>query len=608
MCGIAGLYEMGGEPAAVDRVEAMCELLRHRGPDDRGAWSSGSVALGHRRLSIIDLSPLGRNPMPNEDEGIWLTANGEIYNFRELRSGLLARGHVFRSKTDVEVILHLYEERGPDFVRDLNGMFAFALWDGRRKLLLLVRDRFGVKPLYYTRLGGPLAFASEVKAFLALPGFSARPDPFALAEHFTFQNTFGDRTLFEGVRLLPAGYCLLCDEGGIRQNRYWDLRFQADEGFSLEEWAGGLRERFESAVSRQLMSDVPLGSYLSGGMDTGAISAVAARHIPCMHTFTCGFDLPEKASALERYFDEREESRGLASLLGTEHHELELGSDTMVSALPFVIWHLDEPRVGISYQVYCTAEMIRRYVTVVLSGVGGDELFAGYPWRYEPVLEVEDGAFPEAYYRLCTRLLGDEERGNLFTPEVNRALGDFSPFDSFQEVLRGADGADPLHRALYFDFKTFLQGLLIVDDKLSMAHSVEGRVPFLDNDLVDYAARMPSDSKLHQGQSKRVLRRAMRGLLPEETLSRRKQGFTPPDRTWYRTRSVSYIEDLILRGPALERGYFQPKTLRKILDDHFEDRRDHRFLIWSLMCFEWWNRLFVDRAPLPEFTVTGRAD
>lgn len=595
MCGIAGLHNLNDEPVAIERVRAMCDLIRHRGPDDRDAWAQGPVGLGHRRLSIIDLSPRGRNPMANEDGTIRIVFNGEIYNYEDLRPDLVRRGHVFRSQTDTEVIIHLYEELGAESIQRLNGMFAFALWDEGRRRLLLARDRFGVKPLYYTQLGNTLAFASEVKAFLALPEFKTRADPFALAEHLTFQNTFGERTFFEGVNLLPQGHYLLAENGRVEQRGYWDLQFQPESDVSMEKWADGLRERFEAAVHRQLMSDVPLGSYLSGGMDTGSISAVAVRRIPKMHTFTCGFKLPTGASELEQFFDEREESRQLAQLLDTVHHELELGPEAMQPVLPAVVWHLDEPRVGISYQVYRTAEMISRYVKVVLSGVGGDELFAGYPWRYEPILTLNGDDFERGYYGLWIRLLTDEQKRELFSDDVNQSLGDFSTFESFRQVLRGAKGVDPLHRALYFDFKTFLNGLLLVDDKLSMAHSIEARVPFLDNEIVDYVTRIPAEFKLKPDQSKIVLREAMRGLLPDETIFRRKQGFTPPDQTWYKGESLAYIRDLILGPRAVERGYFRPAALRQILDDHLQDRRNNRFLIWSLMSFEWWNRLFVDR-------------
>jgi asparagine synthase (glutamine-hydrolysing) len=600
MCGIAGVLNLDGSPVHRETVDAMSDLIRHRGPDDYAVWMGDGVGLGHRRLSIIDLSSRGRNPMPNEDESVWLIFNGEIYNYRDLKPGLERGGHRFRSATDTEVLLHLYEEQGPGAVGQLNGMFAFALWDRKNKRLLLARDRFGVKPLYYTTIGNTFAFASEVKAFLALPNFRVRADPAGLAEHFTFQNTFSERTIFQGVHLLEAGHYLLLENGRIEKHQYWDMAYEPDHGHSLAEWAGGLRERFESAVTRQLMSDVPLGSYLSGGMDTGAISAVAVRGIPQLHTFTCGFTVPERATDMERFFDEREESYRLARLLGTTHHELELGAEAMGPVLSRVVWHLDEPRVGISYQVYLTAEMIRRYVTVVLSGVGGDELFAGYPWKYAPILSTPDRKFDETFYKISIRFLTDDEKRGLFSDEMNRALGDFSTFDSYRNVMSLATADAPLHKALYFDFKTFLNGLLMVDDKLAMAHSLEGRVPFLDNDLVDYVRRIPADLKIGNGQGKLVLREAMRGLLPDETIFRRKQGFTPPDETWYRGQSLPYIRELILGRRAGERDYFRSGAVKQILEEHVSARRNHRFLLWSLMCFEWWNRLFIDRESLPE--------
>jgi asparagine synthase (glutamine-hydrolysing) len=605
MCGIAGLYSSVGDPVSAASVQRMCDLLRHRGPDDQGLWVEGPVGLGHRRLSIIDLSARGRCPLPNEDGALWLIFNGEVYNFRELRRELGEKGHQFRSDTDCEVVVHLYEEVGPACVSRLNGMFAFALWDVAERRLFLARDRYGVKPLYYTWLGTTLAFASEVKAFLALPDFRASADPLALTEHLTFQNTIGERTLFQGVRLLGPGQCLTCDSTGNRTHQYWDLGLEPDAGPSLAEWAARLREVFEQAVVRQLMSDVPLGSFLSGGMDTGAISAVAAALIPRMHTFTCGFELPPEATEIEKSFDERQESRQLAHQLGTRHHELELTAEAMATALPRVVWHLDEPRVGISYQILYTMELIRRHVTVVLSGVGGDELFAGYPWRYEPLLDMQPMSFERDYYRHWVRLLSDEEKANLFTASFRRQLGDISTFDVFRQALEGSKGHDPLDRALHFDFRNFLPGLLLVDDKLSMAHAVETRVPFLDNDLVELVSQVPCAYKLQRGRSKLVLKRAMAGLLSAETLARPKQGFTPPEESWYRHRAMPMIRALLLGERALERGFFEPRTLALILDDHLHGRRNHRQLIWSLQCFEWWNRLFVDREPLPAIPETA---
>jgi asparagine synthase (glutamine-hydrolysing) len=594
MCGIAGIHSFGNKPIQSNDIQKMCDLMKHRGPDDVGLKCFSSTGLGHRRLSIIDLTSNGRNPMCNEDETIWIVCNGEIYNYRELQLELKGLGHRFRSQTDTEVILHLYEENGLSFLSKLNGMFAFALWDERKRRLVLARDRFGVKPLYYTSMNDSLVFASEVKAFLALQDFKVKVNLHSLSEYLTFQNIFLDKTLFQGVHLLLPGHYLLCENKKYKCEKYWDLHFQPKLGLTMGDWCVGLRERFETAVKRQLMSDVPLGTYLSGGMDTGAISAVAVRTISHMHTFTCGFSLPQESSEFEQFFDEREESRMLARQLNTVHHTLELTSDSLRRVLPQVVWHMDYPLVGISYQVYCTAEMIRKYVTVVLSGVGGDELFAGYPWRYEPIIDLERRQFEVAYYRYWNRLLTDEEKQKLFTDEVNAHLNDFSTLQSFRTVFNALDDADNLHRALYFDFKTFLNGLLLVDDKLNMAHSVEGRVPFLDNDLVEFVTHIPSQFKLQPGKSKAVLREAMRGLLPKETVSRRKQGFTPPDRTWYKKANLGYVRDLILSPRALQRGYFRRDILEKTLDDHLHDRRDNRFLIWSLMCFEWWNRLFID--------------
>lgn len=595
MCGIAGLLGLRGRAPRLEQVRAMCARQSHRGPDDEGYLVRPPIALGHKRLSIIDLSPRGRNPVENEDGRFALVANGEIYNHRELRRDLEARGHRFTSDTDTEVILHLFEEEGDAGIEKLDGMFAFAVWDETRQELTLARDRFGVKPLYWARVEGCIVFASEVKAFLALPGFEPRLDPYALAEHFALQNTLGERTWFAGVSLLPAGESITFGQEGERRRRYWDLRFEPDESVSPDDWATGIRERFEASVTRQLMSDVALGTYLSGGMDTGSIAAVASRAQAGMHTFTCGFELPADHSSLESYFDERPESHRLARELGTVHHELELGPDAMAAALPAVVWHLDEPRVGISYPVYYTARMITRHVTVVLSGVGGDELFAGYPWRYAPLLGLSGDQFVDTFTRTASRLLSEDDAKQLFAEPMRRSLGDFSPADGVRALLaRSECGDDPLHRALYFDFKTFLNGLLLVEDKLSMAHSVEARVPFLDNEFVDYVRRIPSALRLEGDVGKAILRRAMAPLLPRETATRRKQGFTPPDRTWYKGESLATVRDLVLGPRARDRGYFDMAFVERVLDDHTADRRDHRFLLWSLMCFEWWNRLFVD--------------
>jgi asparagine synthase (glutamine-hydrolysing) len=599
----------------------MGDVIAHRGPDDHRYyfWSPEgghevyqhhieeaavipSVGFAHRRLSIVDINS-GHQPMPNEDGTVWICYNGEVYNHRSLRQTLRDAGHQFVTQCDTEAIIHAYEQYGCDSVEKLNGIFAFALWDSRRQTMFLARDPFGVKPLYYTIHDGALIFASEIKAILQVPGVPRLADRLAITEHFTFQNTFGDRTFFEGIHLLPPGYWLLCDrDGTVTVQPYW--RMQYDEGNSLlrpvAEIADGLRVRFESAVDSQLMSEVPLGTFLSGGMDTGSISAVAARKIPDMHTFTCGFALPSDADPLEQYFDESEVSFDLAHLIGTQHHEIRLNSSHNFVSLPWVTWALDEPRLGISYQNWYTNKLVRRHVTVVLGGSGGDELFAGYPWRHSAILgETDPDRWNEIYFQQWERLVDGMQRPLFFSEDFKRRTAGFEPFDSFKQVLGDTQITDPLNRALYFDAQTFLHGLLVVEDKLSMAHSVETRVPFLDRDLVDYVLTIPSALKLYNSTSKYILKQAMASLLPQDTLVRRKQGFTPPDASWYRGPLRPQVESLLLSKRSLERDYFQPDTIHCIVQEHMTGQRNHRFLLWSLMVFEWWNRLFIDGEPLP---------
>jgi asparagine synthase (glutamine-hydrolysing) len=583
----------------------MATLIAHRGPDAEGFLVDGPVALASRRLAIIDLSPAGRQPLFNEDGTIGIVYNGELYNFQALRRELLASGHRFRSATDTEVIIHAYEELGPDCVRRFNGMFAFAIWDRRGRghrgggTLFLARDRFGVKPLYYTRIGGTLAVSSEVKAFLALPGFRPEVDPEALVEYLTFQNLFSDRTLFRGVRLLPPGSTLtVAPDGTSRRERYWTFRFHGEEDRGERYYVDGVRDRFEEAVRRQLMSDVPVGSYLSGGMDSGSICAVASRQIPRLHTFTAGFPVQGVAGD-EVFADERAAALGMAGALGTVHRQLEVEPGDMSRVLPRLVWHLEDLRVGSSYHNYEVARLASRSVKVVLSGAGGDELFAGYPWRYRHALESSSaGDFVRRYAAYWSILVPDAEKGDFFAGSLAAVARGFSASeavaDVMADVMPGAGADDPLDLALTFEARTYLQGLFVVDDKLSMAHSLEGRVPFLDNDLVDFACAVPGRYKLRDGTSKYVLRRAMRGLIPDHILAARKQGFAPPEDAWYRGPALPYLRDVVLAPRSLERGFFQPRALERVFAEHLAGRRNHKKLLWSLLCFEWWNRVFVD--------------
>jgi asparagine synthase (glutamine-hydrolysing) len=587
MCGIVGIVDRG-RPVDADRLSAAARTIAHRGPDDFGTFVSGSVGLASRRLAILDLSAAGHQPMTSDDGAVALVYNGELYNYADLRDELRGRGHRFHSATDTEVVLRAYEEWGADAVLRFNGMFAFAVWDGRRGELLLARDRFGIKPLYYTEHDGAFLFASEVKALLEA-GVSARVSPQALVEYFTFQNLFSDLTLFDGVRILPAGHTLRLGDGAPRLDRYWDLELDPDESVSEAEWVERVRAAFEASVQRNLISDVPLGSYLSGGIDSASIVGVASRHIPRLMTFTGGFDL-RAVDGLELVFDERADAERVASTFRTEHYEMVMHAGDMWWVLPELVWHLEDLRVGMAYQNHYIARLASKFVKVALAGTGGDELFAGYPWRYEAMTGVEPDAALSSYW---SRLVPAEEHASFFEPALLADAGGYAPLDVLRTTLSPARGLDPLSQALYFEAKTFLHGLLVVEDRVSMAHSLEARVPFLDNELVEVARRIPPQVK-HGTGGKEILRKAMRGILADEVLQKPKQGFSPPDQSWYRSHSMARIRDLLLDERTLGRGYFQPTAIRSLLDEHESARRNHRLLIWSLLCFEWWNRLFVD--------------
>ena len=622
MCGLAGILNRSGEPVSREQLKRMTDAVVHRGPDGEGYHVDTECGLGHRRLSIIDLSEAAAQPMPNEAGNVHLIFNGEVYNFKELRSELEAYGHRFRSRTDSEVIIHGYEQWGDRIVQKLNGMFAFALWDATQRRLLLARDRHGVKPLYWCDRNGVFLFGSEIKSILEHPDVSVDVCYPALHEYFVFQNVFSDLTLFEGIRMLPAG-CILEISKGSEPNirRFWDFP-QAEERLDLseEESSEQLYDLFVDAVTRQLVADVPVGAYLSGGMDSGSITSVAARQLPRLRTFTGGFDL-SSASGLELAFDERPTAELLSNRFKTEHYEVVLHAGDMEVVLPELVWHLEDLRVGQSYPNYYVSRLASKFVTVALSGAGGDELFGGYPWRYYHGI---DGAGPDdyvrGYYEYWQRLVPDREAGAFFSDESMRQIGDHSTFDVFRGVFGDRlDGLrtpeDYVEASLYFEAKTFLHGLLVVEDKLSMAHSLETRVPFLDDKLVDFATRLPVSHKLRDldgevrldenmpvkrelgtNDGKIVLRRAMSRLVPDEILGRTKQGFSAPDATWFRGESIDYINRLLRDPKALIYEFLRPEYVTRVLDEHTSGKTNRRLLIWSLLSFEWWCRCFLERS------------
>jgi asparagine synthase (glutamine-hydrolysing) len=593
MCGIAGILDFEGRPVGAEEIANMIAAIRHRGPDDQGAAVDRMVGLGNARLAVIDLSAGGHQPMCSRDARLLLAYNGELYNYRELAAELSGRGHRFESRSDTEVVLRAYEEWGPDCVERFDGMFAFAVWESDTRRLFIARDRFGIKPLYYANVGGRLLFGSEVKALLAA-GLRAEVCEEALSEYFTFQNIFSDLTLFKGVHMLQPGSTLtVTAAGGVRIQRYWDLELDPDESKSENDWVEEIRAGFEEAVGQQLVSDVPLGSYLSGGMDSASLASVASRSIPRLMTFTGGFDL-SSVTGLELVFDERADAERAANSFSTEHYEMVMHAGDMAWVLPELVWHLEDLRLGMCYQNHYIARLASKFVTVVLAGTGGDELFAGYPWRYGLVENTRTHEeFERVYYDYWTRLVPDAEKPQFFAPDVWKRISGRSTRDVFDGVTRGTRDHDPVSRALHFETKTFLHGLLVVEDKVSMAHSLEVRVPFLDNALVDIARRIPPRLK-HGNAGKPLLRRAMHGLLPEELLEKRKQGFSPPDQSWYAGPTMTYIQQILLDQRTLDRGWFQESYIRTVLAEHVEGRVNHRLLIWSLLCFEWWNRLFID--------------
>jgi asparagine synthase (glutamine-hydrolysing) len=593
MCGIAGVWDPDGVRVEEERLRAVARSIRHRGPDDAGSYTSDGVGLVAVRLAVLDVTDAAHQPMASDDGRHVLVYNGELYNFRELKAELEALGHQFRSRGDTEVVLRAFVEWGPGCIERFNGMFAFAVWDDVARELFLARDRWGIKPLYYAREGGRVLFASEVKAMLEL-GYAPRVSPAALGEYFTFQNIYSDRTLFEGVHLLPAGHTLIVSGRGLRARRYWDLQLEPEEDVAEEEWICGVRETFENGVTRQLVSDVPVGSFLSGGMDSASIAAVATRSINRLMTFTGGFDL-SSVEGLELIFDERTDAETVASRLRTEHYEMVMHAGDMAWVLPELVWHIEDLRVGMSYQNHYIARLASKFVKVALAGSGGDELFAGYPWRYDLIVGASDPRdFDDRYYAYWTRLVPDAEKHEFFTRETWDAVSAFPAREAYDAAIAPARELDPVARALYFEAKTFLHGILVVDDKISMAHGLEARVPFLDNALVDVARRIPSRLKHADPMGKRILRRAMEGLLPPHILDKRKQGFSPPDQSWYRGPTMDYIQEILLDERALSRGHFNPDYVRRMLSEHISGRVNHRLLIWSLLSFEWWNRLFID--------------
>jgi asparagine synthase (glutamine-hydrolysing) len=621
VCGLAGILQLDGAPVSHAVLTRMTDAVAHRGPDAEGYFVSGPLGFGHRRLAIQDPTPAGQQPMASADGRYVLSYNGEVLNFHELRVELEALGHQFHSRSDSEVVLAALQRWGTDALVRFNGMFALCLWDTERRELLLARDRYGIKPMYIAERGHTVLFGSEVKALLAHPALTAQLDLLALREYLTFQNLFTERTLFEGVQLLPAASFVRFGPGRRREppTRYWDFEFAEDATANDDELLEELDRLITQSVSRHLISDVPVATYLSGGMDSGSITAIASRQLPDLKTFTVGFDM-HSASGLELAYDERERAEHLSYLFGTEHYQMVLKAGDMERVLPRLIWHLEDLRVGQSYPNFYAAQLASRFGKVVLSGAGGDELFGGYPWRYyRAVVNDNFEHYVDKYYEYWQRLVDEQMMSRLLAP-VWPHVSELSTRDVLRDVfpVHPDDIERPeeyVNLSLYLEARTFLHGLLLVEDKLSMAHGLETRLPFLDNELVEFAQALPVRLKLakldqvarvnenepgdkaenfyrRSGDGKMLLRRAMGRHLPEVTITNAKQGFSGPDASWFRGESIDYVRRSLMSDARIYE-WLDADCVRSLVDDHLSGRENRRLLIWSLLCLEEWTKAFL---------------
>lgn len=634
MCGINGIAIPRNGTYTIERnlLEAMRDTLVHRGPDAFGIYldKTGRVGLGHRRLSIVDVAA-GQQPMTNEDDTLHIVFNGEIYNHAEHRPSLEARGHRYRTHCDTETILHLYEERGASCVEDLRGMFAFAIWDERKRELFIARDRLGVKPLYYVHTSdGSLYFASEIKALLEARAVKAEINFSALPDYLANHATSGVETLFVGVSRLPPGHTLRWSEasGQIEIEKFWDISYaEIDETRSDADYIAEWFELFKTSVRLRLMADVPLGMFLSGGIDSSAIAAVMSRMVDePIKTFSVAFK--------EREANELEYARTVAKSFKTDHHEIIVSPEQFFDALPRLIWHEDEPLAHpSSVALYFVSELAARHVKVVLTGEGSDELLAGYARYRKTILQLTLGAH---YHKLTNESLRRGLRGTLealplsprmkqkfartflyLKPDVeslyfdnfavfNRAwqhellsdetkerIGGHDAYAEIRRFMQTSDATTLLNKLLYADAKTYLHELLMKQDQMSMAASIESRVPFLDHKLVEYTSRLPEHMKLRGQATKYILRESMKNILPPEILTRRKMGFPVPIGGWFRGAYRSIIDEYVLGERALSRGVFKPETVREIVSRHAAGE-NHDERLWSLVNFEMWQRRFID--------------
>jgi len=624
MCGIAGIYySEPNRPVDKEVLKRMTEVLAHRGPDGSGCHLESQIGLGHRRLAILDLTEVGGQPMHNEDGTIWIVYNGECYRYRDHIPFLRSKGHTIRSRSDTEVLLHLYEEFDLDFVSKLDGMFAFALWDQRKRRLILGRDRLGIKPLiYYQDFDGSIYFASELKALLQCPNIPREIEPASVYAYLHLMTVPTPWTIYRGIKKLEPGTLLIADSNGARLQRYWDLPpYPGESKIDLEQAQMEFLGKFKEAITTHLVSDVPVAAFLSGGIDSSSVVAMAAGLQP-LATFTATFP--------ESDVDESDAARRVARHCHTDHHEIRLAPD-FVETLPHVAWHCDEPfGVASAFGVYHMAEAAREHAKVVLSGDGADELFAGYPWRHQPIHNHRHWDLLPVVARRWVSHLGDVlhdlngNNGYKFTRRLASRLqfASLGPADTYAKSLRcfqdedirtvlhsdctafarrawrenaiaryydSASGSDVLYHKLYADVKTTLvDEMLTKVDRMTMAHGLEARVPFLDNQMVEWAFQIPSDFKFHNGAGKVIVRQAMRSALPEEILKRGKYGFTLPLAGWFRGPLRNFLQDA-LNGPAISQSpFFSRPGIQRLVEENEKGERDLGNCLYTLLMYALW--------------------
>jgi asparagine synthase (glutamine-hydrolysing) len=629
MCGICGIYNHNGQAVNKELLEKMNHTLVHRGPDGEGYFIESNVGLGHRRLSIIDLEG-GRQPMGNEDGSIQVVFNGEIYNFLELKKDLESKGYRFRTRSDTETIIYGYEEWGEDFVQKLRGMFAIALWDSRNQKLLLIRDRIGKKPLYYHFGKDRILFASEIKALLIDKSIPKEIDPMALDSYLSFGYVPSPLSIFKTIRKLPPAHIAVCRPGDFRVRQYWHLDMGNEASpQSEEEVLEELRALFDEAVRLRLISDVPLGAFLSGGVDSSAVVASMAGLIgkEPVKTATIGFS--------DKSFDELEYARIVAKQYQTDHTEFVVNPDAL-EVLKDIVWHLDEPFADASaIPTYYVSKMARQKVTVALSGDGGDETFAGYINRYymnrledsirkklphfmrknilEPMGEIYPRAdflpkpfrlkrflsnlshtFEQAYFRDMSFYFLPEMKKKLYRSEFKSAIKDFNAFDILGDHFKVNQNSDITTRVQYVDIKTYLpEDILVKVDRMSMAHSLEVRAPILDHKLIEYVGTLPSSLKLKGKESKYIFKKMLKDRLPQNILYRKKQGFSIPLASWLRGDLKDFVEETLFFNKAGSNPYFNSEYINDLWRSHLSGRQDYAYPLWGLMMFELWQRRFL---------------